>query len=407
LRFQIPWHWPLVIALTLYLVSAVSVFASRVGYERRRRLIARIEEALGRRTAAPSDDVAPGDAHVFAGVSPAQARRLPFEHRVSRDVNEALARFLVATLGPDRMRGTAARSGRRGSRWTRIAALRLLALARAHEAISLLDAATRDGDEEVVAAAVATLGRIPDPEAARALVAVLESNRFAPSRVATFLDRFPLDVPDVLRPLLAGAAPTARYWGAVLARRYHGVAWLEDVLVRLAHDPAPVVRKGAVQSLAALGAADGVLVAAGALTDPIWYVRAHGARALGELRASGHAQAVASLLADPEWWVRQAAKDALVSMGEGAEEAVMACLSHADRFARNSAAEVLQNSGAFERLLIREITSPSMAHPEALRLMQRAGGRRLAEAVIDRLPSELRSRAAAALASLDEPEVSL
>jgi hypothetical protein len=406
LRFEIPWHWPLVIALTAYFVSGISVVIGRLAYNRRRRLLSRIEAATERRAAS---DAATGHADIegiFSGVSLEEARQLPFEIGTGRHENEVLARFLVSSLGIDRITKTASSDGPRTSRWKRIAALRLLALARPADALPMLDAAAHDTDEEVVAAAVATLGSVREPRAADLLVEVLLANRFAPSRVATFLDRFPIDVPDSLRPLLAGTTPTTRYWGAVLARRYRNVPWLEQALIRLSADLAPIVRKGAIQSLAILGCSAGVPVAVRALTDPISYVRAHAARALGVLQAAAHANEVTALLADREWWVRQAAKEALVRMGDDAEQAVIACLSHPDRFARNTAAEILQNTGAFERMLTRELIPGTPAVPETLRLLRRAGEARLALAVVEQLPPELRSRAEAALA-MDEPAVAL
>ena len=405
MRLAIPWHWPLVIALALYLVSGAVVVMSRIRYERRRRLLARVEEAVSER--GPDGLVArrPGTADPFMGVSSGSARRFAFEARVPRAVNEMVAHFIVATIGSDRLARTASGQGRRVSRWKRIAALRVLALGASPDALPALDAALRDADTEIVAAAAAALGSMSDPSAGVLLVRALERGYYSASRLATFLERFPLLMPESLRPLINGATPTVRYWGAVLCRRYRGLPWIEEEVFRLAGDEAPVVRKAALQSLAVLRGHYAALAASRALSDATWFVRAHAARALGELGVHEKAGDVTMLLADREWWVRQAAKDALAQMGEGAQAAVVACLSHPDRFARNSAAEILQDTGAFERLLTEAVLGSG--RPDGAPILRRAcaaGGPRLVRAVVDRLPEELRPQAVSMVTALGGPE---
>lgn len=392
------------VTLSLYLLTAAAIIVSKRRYERRRRVLDRVEEAVRQNGVAGASGIRVSSLELLDGVSSRQAGRLAFEQGVPRAVNEFVASFLVTTVGVERWQRTAVPRGRRVSRWRRIAALRVLALAAPQQALPALETALADADTEVVAAAAAALGGMKPAAAGEALVRALERGYFSPSRLATFIERFATDIPDAMRPLLFGSTPTMRYWGAVLSRRYAGVAWIEERVQALTSDPAPTVRKAAIQSLAALGAPGAVAVAAAGLGDPIWYVRAHAARALGELRASGHAREVTPLLADREWWVRQAAKDALVMMGAGAEEAVMGALSHADRFARNSAAEILQNTGALERLLS-EAAVGAGSHRQVLGLVREAGGPRLVQAVVQRLPEALRPRALDVLASIDRAEV--
>jgi hypothetical protein len=71
------------------------------------------------------------------------------------------------------------------------------------------------------------LGRLPDMAAASALVDALQQGKYAPSRIATYLDQFPLPIGDLLRPLLDHPDPSARYWGATLLSR-HESAGLQD-----------------------------------------------------------------------------------------------------------------------------------------------------------------------------------
>jgi len=57
-------------------------------------------------------------------------------------------------------------------------------------------------------------------------------------------------------------------------------------------------------------------------------------------------------LADEKWWVRSAAKDAFRGMGSDAVPVLLPILAHADPFARNGAAEVLQDIGFVDALAL-------------------------------------------------------
>jgi HEAT repeat protein len=95
---------------------------------------------------------------------------------------------------------------------------------------------------------------------------------------------------------------------------------------------------------------------------------------------------VTPLLADPEWWVRTAAKDALEAMGPEVVEHLIPSLSSPDAFARNSAAEVLQNLGILDALIIETIQTAEEA-PERVDLIGKilaAGGPSLARIAVAR-----------------------
>jgi hypothetical protein len=114
---------------------------------------------------------------------------------------------------------------------------------------------------------------------------------------------------------------------------------------------------------------------------------------------------VAALLSDRQWWVREAAKQALVQMGPEVEGALIPVLTHVDRFARNSAAEVLQQIGTFQRLLAAETLAPGdPARRETLRQLRLAGDHRLARATIQALPQDLQLRARDVLRTCARPD---
>jgi HEAT repeat protein len=157
-----------------------------------------------------------------------------------------------------------------------------------------------------------------------------------------------------------------------------------SALANLRRDSDPSVRKAAIESLGAIGGAPAVDTALALLRDPVWFVRAHAARALGEMKRADLARELLPLLSDGQWWVRAATKDALLAMGKGVAETVGTLLDHPDRFARNGAAEVLQNLGILDDLAARAVAGGDDAGLALLRKAAAAGGAALSEGIVSR-----------------------
>jgi HEAT repeat protein len=286
--------------------------------------------------------------------------------------------FAVHTLGQKGaarfLRDAAGHRGE-GGKWRRIAALRVLSGAGHPEALGLLRAALVEGDADVAGAAVSLLGAQATRGAAELLIQALRERLYPASRVAARLDRFALDVPDLIAPLVQDKDAAVRFWGATLLARYSASAWVTSALTVLAIDEDASVRKAAVESLSVLGGPEAESTALRLLDDPAWFVRAHAARALGELERVDLAPRVLPLLADSQWWVRAAAKDALLAMGTGVAPSVAGWLAHPDRFARNGAAEVLQNLGVLDEVTARNGRGEASAEDLAmLEAAEAAGG---------------------------------
>jgi HEAT repeat protein len=263
-------------------------------------------------------------------------------------------------------------------RWRRVRALKILTIARWNVAVELLEDALATDEEELVAAAVAMLGALGDPRSSRLLVRTLRNNAFARSRVASQLDESHQPIAHLLVPLLRDTDAQVRYWAVTLLARYAGHPGVDLELTRCATDTEPSVRAAAVASLAGRGAPAAQLTAVALLQDPVWFVRAHAARALRDLEGN-NGPAVAPLLADESWWVRAAAKETLEARPGLALELLLGYLEHEDGFARNGAAEVLQNTGVLDSLLGEE--SEVEAHgpfPTTAQRILAAGGSRLA-----------------------------
>ena len=302
--------------------------------------------------------------------------RMAADAETPPEVATRISDYLVRRYGASII--ARARSGRR--RWKRVQALRILARAGADAAVPLLEEALQSDDEALVASAVAALGGLGDRSASEVLVRGLRGNRFARSRLAAHLNETSAPIDDLLLPLLAEEEPQLRFWAATLLSRYAGSPSVASELVRAVGDVDPSVRAAAVESLAAGSSPAAPAAAALLLGDPVWFVRAHAARALRDVDLDT-AHIVAPLLADESWWVRAAAKETLAARPAAARAVLLDYLDHPDAFARNGAAEVLQNLGILDELLAGgvEVEAHGDRPSPALRILA-AGGPRLRRA---------------------------
>ena len=304
---------------------------------------------------------------------------LTLVNRAAYDRWRRVGRRRLPTRGSSRERRLLRRAAvhRTGvGRWRRIATLQALVEGGHPKAPALLRRALADPDLEVVAGTVKALGDVGAEWAAEQLVRALREERYSRSRVAAQLERFAPGIGHLLVPLLSDREAPVRFWGATLLARYPGLA--VGRLSACTRDEDANVRAAAVEALGGSGDADALPAALALLDDPAWFVRAHACRAVGALGSGEVAPRVAALLADDWWWVRAAAKDALRGLGASAVPALVSLLDHDDRFARNSAAEVLQDVGFVDALAARDPEAP------LLERIYWAGGKRFREAAARR-----------------------
>jgi HEAT repeat protein len=378
-------------------MTGAMVIVSRLRYERRRRLLGTVEQLL----ADPPDQGRPEGARVLSRAPLGDLLRLMHECRASRRATDLIAESLSIRIGSPRLLAAAARRGARHS-GRRIVALRILSFAGSTERWRLLADASADGTPDVKAAAISLLGQLGDRQSAFILISALRAGRYSRSAIAATLDALPVDVADVVAPLLDAPDPAVRFWGVRLIERYPRAAGIVERLVALTADADPRVRKAAIDAIGVIGAAAAVIAVRARLADEIAFVRAHAARALARLGGAAESRALLPLLADGDWHVRDSAKQSLRAIGEAAAPAVLPLLTHGDPFARNSAAEVLQDIGTFDRLLVQEIEGPTdRDRVRTLHLLARAGGSAMAAAVVDRLRADARARASRLIAESD------
>lgn len=302
------------------------------------------------------------------------------------EIADALCAYLVERWGVDLLERDARSHRSTRSRWRRMAALTILCRLGHPRRLDVLAAAADDADADVASVAFSLLGVLDDPHAGEILVRALTSKRHPAARIAVHLDRSPLPLADRLRPLVTDADPEVRFWAAALLGRYTDLRGLERELIPLTDDPDPRVRKAAIESLGRVGDGPAADAAVRLLQDPVGFVRANAVRALGKLDRPDLAGTFIPLLGDRDWWVRFAAKQTLETMGTEVWTTLVSCLNDADRFMRNGAAEVFQNLGLLDSLIVMEAASddPAPQKIDMLRRIASAGGVRLTDSLVER-----------------------
>ena len=303
-----------------------------------------------------------------------------------QDAVDALARYLVDRWGIYTLAREASFHRKSRDIWRRTASMKVLFHLGHPQVVEILARAIDSPNAEVASVALTLLGTSSDARAPEILLDALKGRKHPPSRIAVHLEHSPLRPAGAYRTLLRDIDPVVRFWGATLLAEYPDVDWVESELAPLVHDPDPRVRKAAIQSLGKVGDEIATSLARLLLKDPAAFVRAHAARALGELERVEAAAAVAELLGDQDWWVRVAAKASLEAMGSEIWPVLMRCLEHHDEFVRNGAAEVFQNLGILDSLIVMEAASddPSDTKIDLLRRIAAAGGMRMTNSLIER-----------------------
>ena len=372
-------------AMAAWAALAAYIVRVQARREETRATLTRTLAALESLTSAPVDE----RLAVIRPMLDGSTRELLMHAAAERDLPDHAFETLVLLLnerwGLDALVRDAGAHASARDRWRRVTSLRILARRGHAQALDLLARATEDADVDVATTGLALLGRSHDPQAVELLFAALESPHLSASRVAVYLDQSPQHLGSRLGARLAHDQPVVRQWAATLLARYPEEP-VEARLAELTHDGDPGVRRAAVQTLGRIGSDGSGEYAIQLLTDPVPYVRAHAVRALGELGRVDQADRVSSLLGDGDWWVRLAAREALEMMGAEVWPILVRCLDHRDRFVRNGAAEVVQNLGVLDSLIMLEAASdnPAGSKVAMLRRIAAAGGVRFTESLVER-----------------------
>ena len=390
----------LAVTLLLWVGASASVILNRVRFDRQEGRLIDIARALADPSVAalPPMVRSPAIHRILSRRTRDAVYRMIASTAFPTWVSEACAAYAIDRWGMPRMLRDAA-PHRRRRKWRRISALFALGHIRAAGVHHLLEAAAFDPDPEVAGAAGVALHRLGDRRAAEILVAALRDGSFSRSRIATQLDQYPIEIGDLLIPLLTDPRPHARFWGASLMVRYPQSPRLAQAMVALAADAHPAVRRAALETLSGMADDAAASTALGLLDDPIAFVRATAARAVGQWGRTQDDRSIrracagrlSASLADMSWDVRLATKEALEALGPGVWREVAVELESPDAFARNGAAEVLQNLGLLD-LVMEEWARGLVPNADTLGVLEgafREGGLPMIDAAISRLDPEL------------------
>lgn len=325
----------------------------------------------------------------LAAIAANASRELIMRATADRDTPDAAFRALLGYLterwGLDTLLKDAASHQTPRDKWRRITALRILFRSNHTAILDLLARAADQSDADIAGVAFSLLGNSLEPRAMDILFEALRSHRHSASRIAIAIEQSPQLIAARLRSNLADRDPVVRLWCATLLARYPAEP-VELELAALTEDGDPRVRKAAIQTLGKVGDEIAAERALRLLNDPFAFVRAHAARALGELARTDLADRVAPLLGDADWWVRLAARESLEMMGSDVWPVLMRSLNHPDRFVRNGAAEVFQNLGVLDSLIVMEAATdnPGAMKIDMLRRIAAAGGVRFTDSLVER-----------------------
>lgn len=274
-------------------------------------------------------------------------------------------------------------------------------------AVSALKELLEDGEEEVREAALFALGRIGTPDALRAMLEGLDhDDRWTQEKLAEVVEEAGDETRRILAELLRDPDPARRTFAAEVMGRVGG-ADEAALLERALGDEELDVRARAADSLGRLQSRPSRQALLRALEDPAWEVRAQAAKALGRIGEGEDAPRLAAALRDREWWVRNNAAAALREMGEAGEASLVEALWDGDRFARETAAQALEEGGQVERLV--EQLEGGGAGAEAERVLLRLaelGCTGTMVQVLRGLPKgEAKARLSSMLSGVDKPEL--
>lgn len=198
--------------------------------------------------------------------------------------------------------------------YTRAFAVKGLGVTKDRSAVPLLMPFVTSGDRLVALEAIRALGRIGDPAATPALLALL---------------------------LARGSSPSLRL-ESVSAIASLGGEGASDALIDLLGDPSPTFRAAALQGLARLDPQGFVFILSGLDPDPHWSVRAALAAALGSLPPETGLPRLRVMLNDSDQRVIAAVLPVIAALGPpDASEIMLARLKAEDPVVRAAAARAL------------------------------------------------------------------
>lgn len=236
-------------------------------------------------------------------------------------------------------------------------------------AVSRLKELLWDDKEQVRDSALFALGRMGTREALEAMLEALDrGDRWTQEKVAEAVGEAGDESRQLLVLMLEDLNPKRRAFAAEVMGKVAGPEEAPALEKALKDDDIDV-RARAADSLGRIKDSGSRQALLAALDDPEWEVRSQATKALGHIGDGRDAPRLVQCLRDREWWVRQNAAAALREMGEEGEVPLIEALWDEDRFAREMAAQTLEEGSIVERIV--EDMRENGENPEGYRVIRR------------------------------------
>ncbi len=237
-----------------------------------------------------------------------------------------------------------------GAKNSRVEALTILVRAGFPDALELIRRAVAEGDPALTTSVLRVTAELETDAADAFLLEVLVEGTHPRARTATELGPRVARMHEPLVALVSDDDPTLRYWAITLLIPEMGDSDVALAATSRAGDSDANVRAAVAEALGACDPRIARPLLRRLLRDDAFFVRAHAARAVAQARDGSLAVGLLPLLADRNWWVRAAAKESLLQLGDAGLDVARSALSHADRFARDGALEIILGSGRMQEL---------------------------------------------------------
>ena len=222
--------------------------------------------------------------------------------------------------------------------------------------LPLSDIIKKSKQPDIIYSAIQALAEINSELSVEVIISLLGTGKFSNSKIVSTLETLNRSLLGQSIERQNDASGTVRFWVANLLGNSKNLS-SSEALTKMLKDRDPNVRAAACESIGMIGNNEAVPLLHDMLEDNFWFVRLHAIKSLGNFLSPESIDKIVPSLSDKNWWVRQNAKSALKKFGTKITPYMYPVLKDKDRFARNSAVEILEDTGAADMVFNKVITS--------------------------------------------------
>lgn len=262
-------------------------------------------------------------------------------------------------------------AGPGGLKWRRIEAMKCLGHLHAPAALTLLEQALTEDDENIRYFAMLSLAYMRTAAAARVMLNQLQQNASNGHKVVALLEASPPAVlPDVYAALTKSDA-RVRFWLLKLLARFKVPVEL-PAIAGFTRDFSADVRAAACECLGFAQQRDAREPLIVCLKDPVWYVRLQAVRALSRIEGAACLPQLAGLMAgEPSTLVQESIKNVIMHDLDGVLQTTERFLDRADQTVKEWCVNALVDSNSVVKLLILCLAEQVAEREQALRVLKK------------------------------------